>query len=95
MSGVRLGGAESDFVDSERRALRDAAENIVNAEMVKEIVYFRARDEATQEALSIASLRRRRERLEARLAAERIIAGGRGDVNTGEPAQSICGSASG
>jgi hypothetical protein len=34
--------------------LRDAAEVIINAEMVKEIPYFRAHDEATQEALSIA-----------------------------------------
>lgn len=34
--------------------LRDAAEVIINAEVVREIPYFRAYDEATQEALSIA-----------------------------------------
>lgn len=34
--------------------LRDAAETILSAEVVKEIPYFRAHQEATQEALSIA-----------------------------------------
>lgn len=34
--------------------LRDAAEAILKAEVVKEVPYFRAHDEATQEALSIA-----------------------------------------
>jgi hypothetical protein len=34
--------------------LRDAAEIIIAAEVVREIPYFRAHDEATQEALSIA-----------------------------------------
>lgn len=40
------------LISAER--LRDAAEAIINAEVVKEVPYFRAHDEATQEALSIA-----------------------------------------
>lgn len=40
------------LISAER--LRDAAEVILKAEVVKEIPYFRAHDEATQEALSIA-----------------------------------------
>ena len=34
--------------------LRDAAEVIINAEMAREIPYFRAHDEATREALALA-----------------------------------------
>jgi hypothetical protein len=49
----RAGQKPTSWLRSAER-LRDAAETILSAEVVKEIPYFRAHEEATQQALSIA-----------------------------------------